>query len=167
MVYEQSEDKIKIPLAISQVLAADYMQPTVLIDARTSKGKRMCCDYEETQMNARLNVIVVCWIGDISFIKKLLKVASVILVEVIGNIHARVDSFFLEFLPWKGTIFLVMGKCWNDERTTKKRMNLRYRIEEEQVWFIYEKQDTSCLNKMMLEVLSLEKKKGRNYEGSF
>ncbi len=166
VVFEQTEEKTRIPLAISQCLVSDWKQPTAFIDARSAKGKRMYLDYEEIKSKVGLNIIVLCWIGDTHFLRKQLRVAEQIFVEMEEGYRQQIDSFFLDFLPWKGRLILVLKNRWNDQQIMKRRIHLRYRIAEDYVWVLRNVNEEFHMIKENLELLSDVSQEGRSYERS-
>ena len=166
MVFEQTEEKIQIPLAISQCLVSDLKQPTVLIDARYAKGKRMYLDYEKINAGKDLNVFALCWIGDSHFLRKQLCLADRIFLEVVDNYREKMDSFFLNCLPWRGRLVLILKNGWMDKQMMKKSMHLRYRIAENQVWIFGNVDEIVHIIKENLKLLSDFSQEGRRYEGS-
>lgn len=166
VVFEQTEEKIKIPLAISQCLVSDWKQPMVFIDARCAKGKRMYLNYEETKANEGFHVLVLCWIGDTHFLQKQLRLADRIFVEIEDCYQEQIDSFFLNFLPWKGRLVLVLKNRWEDQQIMKRRIHLRYRIAENHVWIFRNVDEEFHMIKENLELLSDISQEGRRYERS-
>ena len=166
VVFEQTEEKIKIPLAISQCLVSDWKQPMVFIDARCAKGKRMYLNYEEAKANEEVHALVLCWIGDTHFLQKQLRLADRIFVEIEDCYQEQIDSFFLNFLPWKGRLVLVLKNRWEDQQIMKRRIHLRYRIAENHVWIFRNVDEEFHMIKENLELLSDISQEGRRYERS-
>ena len=165
MVFEQAEEKIQIPLAISQCLVSDLKQPTVLIDARSPSGKRKILDYEKINVNKDLNVFVLCWIGDTHFLRKQLCLADCIFLEVVDNYREKTDYFFQNCLPWRGGLVLILKNSWIDKQMVRKSIHLRYRIAKNQVWIIRNVEEIAHMIKENLKLLSDFSQEGRNYEG--